>query len=61
MDWTALAQTVSTVGFPILACCYMFHIYDRQNQTHKEETNKLVEAINELKLALNTLIERLDK
>lgn len=29
MDSTELIQAVSTVGFPIVACCVLFYLYDK--------------------------------
>lgn len=29
MDYQAIAQIISTVGFPIVACVAMFYLYDK--------------------------------
>lgn len=29
MDSTELMQAISTVGFPIVACCVLFYLYDK--------------------------------
>lgn len=29
MDYNELLQAISTVGFPIAACCVLFHLYDK--------------------------------
>lgn len=49
MDFNTITTTIGSLGFPIVACCYMFYIY-----------NKQVDVINELKIAINKLIDRLD-
>ena len=50
---------ISTVGFPIVACIYMAHINQKQTESHKEEMSKITEAINDLKLAITTLVDKL--
>lgn len=29
MDSTEIMQAISTVGFPIVACCVLFYLYDK--------------------------------
>lgn len=29
MDYEGIIQVISSVGFPIVACCAMFYLYDR--------------------------------
>lgn len=47
MDFNAIMQAISTVGFPIVCCGVLFY-----------QNNKLVETINDLKVTLteNTTI-----
>ena len=59
MDITAILQAVGSVGFPIVACCYMFYLNQGQTEAHEKEVQKYVEALNEWKLAINTLINKL--
>lgn len=49
MNINEALQAISTLGFPIFACCYMFYIYQKQT-----------EVITDLKIAINALIEKLD-
>ena len=44
---------VSTVGFPIVCCLILGYLLLQEQQAHKEESNRLVESINN-----NTLIMR---
>lgn len=66
MDFQAIIQIISTVGFPI-ACCvamgvYVKYITDKNreevaklNDQHKEEMNEVTKAINNNTLALQSL------
>ena len=70
MDFQALIQIISTVGFPI-ACCvamgvYVKYITDKNreevaklNEDHKEEMSEVTKAINNNTLALQSLTDHL--
>ena len=49
MDGQFIVSAIGSLGFPIVACCIMFAIY-----------YKMTEAINELSLAINTLVTKFD-
>lgn len=52
---------ITNVGFPIgLTLILLWYIYDSNNK-HKEEMDKMSEAINNNTLALTKLIDRLEK
>lgn len=38
MDWDVVLQAIGSVGFPIVACCGLFYLY---NQTITKITNTL--------------------
>lgn len=49
MEWYDMIKDfISTMGFPIFACCYMFWL-----------NNKLTETFNELKDAINDLRDKI--
>ena len=67
-----IVQVISAVGFPIVAaigCGYFVKWQYEQNQQqiesmrqeHKEETSKMTEALNNNTLALQKLIDKLEK
>ena len=67
-----VVQIISAVGFPIVAaigCAYFVKWQYEQNQKqneemrkeHKEEVAKMTEALNNNTLALQRLIDKLDK
>lgn len=72
MDIQTILTAISSVGFPIVACCAMAYFFAKandnyrndikeQNQLHKDETKELVEAINRNSLVIEKLCERLDE
>ena len=48
-------QAISTVGFPIAACCVLFYLYDK---TLREVVATLQDVSNTLKDVINTLRKR---
>lgn len=56
-----IITAISTVGFPIAMSLLLFWYMTEQNKSHKEETNSLKDAINDLKLAITTLITKLEE
>ena len=59
MDTNVIVQLISSLGFPIACCIAMFWQNNKLNESHREETTKLNEAINNNTLALNHLIDKL--
>lgn len=60
MDINIVTQIISTVGFPIAACCYMAYANQKQTEQHKAEIDKMTEAVNDLKIAIVTLTEKIN-
>lgn len=60
MDINIVTQIISTVGFPIAACCYMAYANQKQTEQHKAEMDKMTEAVNDLKIAIVTLTEKIN-
>ena len=61
MDVNALIQLVGSLGFPIVTSGALFWYIVKSNEQHKEEMNKMSEALNNNTSALVKLTERLDK
>lgn len=60
MDVTAITTMISTVGFPIAACCYMAYAMKNMDEKHSEEMSTMRDAITANTTALTklqTLIE----
>ena len=72
MNVGELSQLISSIGFPIamcvLMCYYIKYTQDNYrtdinnlNEKHKEESTKLVQAINNNTVVIKELSERLNK
>lgn len=56
-----ILEAISTVGFPIaLTLILLWYIYDSSNK-HKEEIDKMSEALNNNTLALTKLLDRMER
>lgn len=49
-----IANIVQSVGFPIACAIAMFILLNREQKSHKEESEKLTETITELKISFNS-------
>lgn len=52
MDTSEFMQAISTVGFPIVACCVLFYLYDK---TLREVVSTLQDVSNTLREVADTL------
>ena len=59
MDISAIASIISSVGFPIAACCYMFYLNQKQTEQHKEEIDKLRESLDNNTKVMTRICEKL--
>ena len=59
MDANAIISLVGTLGFPIVMCGALFWYMIKQNEQHSTESREMRDAINELKLAIVALTDRL--
>lgn len=59
MDVNGVLTAVSSVGFPIVACIYMAYVNNNQTDAHKEEMNKVTEALADLKIVITELKDKL--
>ena len=59
MDAGAITQIISSVGFPIAACLVCFWYVNKLTETHKEEVNKLTDALNNNTLVMQKLCDKL--
>lgn len=61
MDANLIIQTVSTLGFPIVMCGALFWRQIKSDEQHKQEMDKLAEALNNNTLAITKLSDRLEE
>lgn len=56
MDFTAVSQLISSVGFPIAACIALFWQMTKESERHKAEMDALKESLNQNTLAITKLV-----
>lgn len=56
MDFSAVSQLISSVGFPIAACVALFWQMNRESTQHKDEMDALKESLNQNTLAITKLV-----
>lgn len=61
MDVNAIADLIATIGFPIAVCLICFWYIAKKDTLHREETNRLAEALNNNTLVMQQLVDKLDK
>lgn len=59
MEFNEIISAICTVGFPIVAYGALYWYIIKKDAEHKEETEKMTEAINNNTIALTKLIEEL--
>lgn len=59
MDIAAFTQIISTVGFPIACVIAMFCLWNKEQEEHKTESEKWIEALNNNTNVMRNLLERL--
>ncbi len=60
MDTQAITTLITSVGFPIAACCAIFYMMNKEREDHKNEVDSLkgvIADINETLSALKQLIQ----
>ena len=60
MEFNDIITAICTVGFPIVAYGALFWYVMKKDTEHREEVEKMTEAINNNTIALTKLMERLD-
>ena len=59
MDITAITTLITTVGFPVVVCLAMMYYVKYLNDQHKEEIDKLSEALQNNTLVMQRLLTKL--
>lgn len=47
MDYSMISQFISTLGFPIVACCYLAYSNEKLRNTIEENT-KTIESLKQM-------------
>lgn len=56
-----IMNAIGTVGFPIAMSLMLFFYLQKESETHRQEQAGLKEAINELKIAIVTLTNKMER
>lgn len=59
MDYTAVAQLIGSLGFPIVACVMLYMRMEKQDENHKAEVSELTKAIQNNTIVMQKLVDRL--
>lgn len=59
MDVNTFAQLFSNLGIPVACLCVTFYLWYTETQNHKEEMNKMTDAVNNNTLILQRLLDKL--
>ena len=54
-----VVTAISTVGFPIVMCVIIFYYMEKESESHKEEVNGLKEVLNDLKISIVQLTDKI--
>ena len=54
-----ITTIVSTLGFPIAMALLLFWKMDQQDKTHRDELDKVTQALNQNTLAIQQLVDKL--
>lgn len=60
MDYTAIVQAISAVGFPIVMCIMMAWYIKGNNESYRADVKALQETIDKNTAAINMLAEKLE-
>lgn len=60
MDVQVLTSLIGSLGFPIVCCIVLFWYLTKTAKQHKEEMDKMSEAINNNTNVMNQLILKLE-
>lgn len=63
MDVTQIVNVITTavsnVGFPIVCVAVLFYLQNKEREAHKEESQKLAEALNNNTVVMEKILTKL--
>lgn len=60
MDMNSIMTLIGSLGFPIVVAIYMIYVNKDQSEKHASEMKEMTQVINELKVVMQKLVDRLD-
>lgn len=61
MELTEISNLIGSLGFPIFVAVWMLYKSEKEQELHRDEVNKLAEALNELKTVITVLSDKLNR
>lgn len=61
MDAEIISNLISNLGFPIACVVAMFWMWNKERESHKEESDKWIEAINNNTRVMEKVLAKFDK
>ena len=61
MDMQGITTLIGTLGFPIAVCLVCFWWINKRETQHKEEIDKLAEAVKNNTVVMHKLVDRLSE
>lgn len=61
MDVATVTQLIGSLGFPIIACCALFYLYDKTLKEFTQANIALKEALDELAAAFKEHREKVEE
>lgn len=60
MDISAITSAISNMGFPIACVVAMFWLMEQERKSHKEESDKWVEALNRNTNVMEKVLDKIE-
>lgn len=61
MEAEVISNLISNLGFPIACVVTMFWMWNKERESHKEESDKWIEAINNNTRVMEKVLAKFDK
>ena len=61
MEAEVVSNLISNLGFPIACVVTMFWMWNKERESHKEESDKWIEAINNNTRVMEKVLAKFDK
>lgn len=61
MEAEVISNLISNLGFPIACVVAMFWMWNKERESHKEESDKWIEAINNNTRVMEKVLTKFDK
>ena len=61
MDFTAISELISTIGFPIVMCILLLYVMKKSDERHAEQIAQIMATVNNNTETMNKLITKLDE